>query len=104
MYRLMKVKSIAECSKGRKHSAILQYFQPLLNYHLSLRYLFCLFLSGRFTQVLLYVMYLRGPSECAWQLLDFTEDEECSCLAVEFLTCDRRVSCLSLIGGTVLCP
>ena len=29
----MQVKSIAECSKG----SILQYFQPLLSYHLSLR-------------------------------------------------------------------
>ena len=42
--------SIAEYSKG----SILQYFWPSLSYHLSLRYLFCLFLSGRFTQVLLY--------------------------------------------------
>ena len=48
-YRLMQVKSIAECSKG----SILQYFRPSLSYHLSLRSLFCLFLSGRFTQVLL---------------------------------------------------
>ena len=40
----MQVKSIAECSKG----SILQYFQPLLSYHLSLRHLFCLFLSGTF--------------------------------------------------------
>ena len=47
---LMQVKSIAECSKG----SILQYFRPSLSYHLSLRSLFCLFLSGRFTQVLLY--------------------------------------------------
>ena len=47
-YRLMQVKSIAECS------SILQYFRPLLSYHLSLRPLFCLFLSGRFTQILLY--------------------------------------------------
>ena len=36
-----------------EHSAILltfilQYFQPSLSYHLSLRPLFCLFLSGRF--------------------------------------------------------
>ena len=46
-----EVKSIAECSKG----SILQYFQPTLSYHLSLRSLFCLFLNGRFTQVLLYV-------------------------------------------------
>ena len=49
-YRLVHVKSIAKCSKG----AILQYFRTSLSYHLSLRSLFCLFLSGRFTQVLLY--------------------------------------------------
>ena len=49
-YRLMQVKSISECSKG----SILQYFWPSLSYHLSLRFLFCLFLSGCFTQVLLY--------------------------------------------------
>ena len=35
-YSLMQVKSIAECSKG----SILQYFQPALSYHLSLRSLF----------------------------------------------------------------
>ena len=52
-YRLMQVKSIAECSKG----SILQYFQPSLSYHLSLRSLFCLFSSGRFTQVLLYELF-----------------------------------------------
>ena len=50
-YRLMLVKSIAECSKG----SILQYFRPSLSYHLPLRSLFCLFLSGRLRQVLLYV-------------------------------------------------
>ena len=49
-YLLMQVKSIAECSKW----SILQYFRPSLSYHLSLRSFFCLFLSGRFTQVLLY--------------------------------------------------
>ena len=32
-YRLMQVKSIAECSKG----SILQYFRPSLGYHLSFR-------------------------------------------------------------------
>ena len=46
----MQVKSIAECSKG----SILQYFRPSLSYRLSLRSLFCLFLSDRFRQVLLY--------------------------------------------------
>ena len=51
-YRLMQVKSIAECSKG----SILQYFLPSLSYHLSLRSLFCLFLIGRLRQVLLYVV------------------------------------------------
>ena len=50
-YHLMQAESIAECSKG----SILQYFQPSLSSHLSLRSLFCLFLSGHFTQVLLYV-------------------------------------------------
>ena len=48
----MQVKSNAECSKG----SILQYFRPSLIYHLSLRSLFCLFLSGCFTQVLLYIV------------------------------------------------
>ena len=50
--------SIAECSKG----SILQYFLPSLSYNLSLRSLFCLFSSGRFSQVLLYLIieqYLR---------------------------------------------
>ena len=48
-YHLMQVKSIAECSKG----SILQYFWLSLSYHLSLRSLFYLFLSGRLRQVLL---------------------------------------------------
>ena len=46
-YHLMQVKIIAECSKG----SILQYFRPSLSYHLSLKSLFCLFLSGRLRQV-----------------------------------------------------
>ena len=44
-YRLMQVKGIEECANG----CILQYFRPLLSYHLSLRSMFCLFLSGRYT-------------------------------------------------------
>ena len=51
-YRLMQVKSIVECSKG----SIMQYFWPSLSYQLSLRPIFCLILSGRFTQVLLYAL------------------------------------------------
>ena len=34
--------------------SLLQYFKHALSYHLSLRPLFCLFLSGRLRQVLLY--------------------------------------------------
>ena len=49
-YRLMQVKSIAECSKG----SILQYFRPPLSYHLPLRPLLCLSLSDRLRQGLLY--------------------------------------------------
>ena len=49
-YRLMQVKGIAECSTG----SIMQYFRPSLSYQLSLISLFCLFLSGRLGQVLLY--------------------------------------------------
>ena len=48
----MQVKSIAEC--------ILQYFWPALSYHLPLRTLFCLFLSGRLRQVLLYTYISSG--------------------------------------------
>ena len=32
----------------------MQYFGPSFSYHLSLRSLFCIFLSGHFTQALLY--------------------------------------------------
>ena len=48
--RLMQVKSIAECSKG----SILQYCRSSLSYHLSLRSLICLFLSGRLRHGLRY--------------------------------------------------
>ena len=48
LYGLMQFKSIAECFKW----SILQYFRPSLSYHLSLRYLFSLFLSGCFIKVL----------------------------------------------------
>ena len=43
-YRLMQVKSIAECFT----ESILQYFQPSLSYQLSLRSLFCLFFEWPF--------------------------------------------------------
>ena len=50
----MQVKSIAVCT------SILQYFRPSLSFHLSLRSLFCLILSGRFTKVLLYLFLRRS--------------------------------------------
>ena len=54
-YRLMQVKSIAEC--------FLQYFRPSSGYHLSLRSLFCQVLSGHLRQVLLYVFWVTCLSE-----------------------------------------
>ena len=60
-YRLMQVKSIAECSKR----SILQYFWPSLSYHLSLRSLFCLFLSGCLGQVLLQFLFRYIVSVCS---------------------------------------
>ena len=56
-YRLKQVKSFAECSKV----SILQYCRPSFGYHLSLRSLFCLILSGRLRHVLLYVATYCGP-------------------------------------------
>ena len=49
-YRLMLVKSIAECSQ----ESILHTLNPHLSNRLSLRPVFCLFLCGRIRQVLLY--------------------------------------------------
>ena len=58
----MQVKSIAERSKG----SILQKFRPSLSYHMSLRSLFSLFVSGRLRQVLLYC-----PPFLSLQLMSF---------------------------------
>ena len=74
-YRLIQVKSIAECSNG----SILQYIRPSLSYHLSLRSLFCLFLSDRFTQVLLYSFYGFGFNAASALLLGkLTRDDMCT--------------------------
>ena len=81
----MQVKSIAECSPW----SILQYFRPLLSYHLSLTPLFFVFLSGRLRQVLLYNNYLYGwiqktPSGGgvlrAFFLLDFFSQYDKGCI------------------------
>ena len=52
-YRLMQVKSIAECSKG----SILKYFRPPLSYRLSLRPLFCLCLIAVLHRIYCNVMF-----------------------------------------------
>ena len=62
----MQVKSVAECFNNYKGS-ILQYFRPSLSYHLSLRSLFCLFLSGRFTRA--FSLYLLLCEERYFQIL-----------------------------------
>ena len=49
-FHLMQVKRTAECSKR----AFCNTFDLHISYHLSLRPLFCLVLSGRLRQVLLY--------------------------------------------------
>ena len=36
---------------GQKKGSILQYFRPALSYHMALRPLFCLFLSGSLRQI-----------------------------------------------------
>ena len=69
-YRLIQVKSIAECSPW----SILQYFQPSLSYHLPLRPLFCLFLSGRLRQVLLCTFNFRVQGYSQY-LVKHTEQE-----------------------------
>ena len=78
-YCLNQVKNIAECSKGR----FLQYFWPTLSYQLSLRPLFCLSLSGRFTQVLLYV-----PKSHKLALFDFLLFSEIiiGCYGIKYFT------------------
>ena len=48
---LMKVESIAECSKG----SILQYFLPSFSENRSWKPILVFFLSGRLRQVLLYL-------------------------------------------------
>ena len=42
-------------SKVLQNGPILQYFRYLLSHLLSFRFLLCIFLSGHFTQVLLYI-------------------------------------------------
>ena len=68
-YRLVQVRSIAECSKG----SILQYFRPSLSYHLSLRSLFSLFWSDPFTGFTVFPQVRRVLLPV---YLDFMEEED----------------------------
>ena len=65
-YRLMPVKSIAECSKG----SILQYFRPSLSYLLLLRSFVLSFLSGCLRHVLLYWLSTVTCSFCFVEFVD----------------------------------
>ena len=78
---------------GQKYckGSILQCFRPALSYHLSLRSLFCLFSSGRFTTVLLYSKASNKFSIC-WRMNiyinatgDFLRHENVSREASDFM-------------------
>ena len=62
---------------GQKYCRM-QYFQPSLSYHPSLRALFCLFLSGHFRQVLLYILIVTTVFICL--LKSDTKQHKCRSL------------------------
>ena len=72
----MQVRSIAECSIG----SIPQYFWPSLSYNLSLRPLFCLFLSGLFTQILLYFLGAQKNLLLRGKNYNLPKLDTCNCL------------------------
>ena len=66
---------------GRKYcrmlqESILQYFLPLLSYHLSLRPLFCVFLSDRLRRVLLYTHALLFKLFKLVHTLEFCNEDD----------------------------
>ena len=105
-YRLMQDKSIAGCSKG----SILQYVRPSLSYHLSLRSLFCLFLSDRFTHVLLcYYFEQNGKYVNPVNTIDLKKGLVKQCMETGFFTlrpiwprCDK--TCLRVSDKARLKP
>ena len=83
-YRLMRVKSIAECSKG----SILQYFWPALSYHLLFRSLFFVFfewlLKICFTVLTTYMYFLFcGVFLLKWDFFTTKKDESTGSTALE---------------------
>ena len=78
----MKVKRIEECSKGN----ILQCVRPSLSYHLSLRSLFCLILSGRLRQGSLYSI-MRYFTKVCTVCLDKSDLQRKNNIPLEIITC-----------------
>ena len=74
-YRLMQVKSIAECSPW----SILQYFRPSLSYHLSLRSLICLLKTG-LAVYLQKSLILRENKNVSDGCKDRQMNEQCVCV------------------------
>ena len=72
-YRLMQVKSIAECPKGSKGS-ILQCFRPSLSYNLSLRFFVLSFFERLLKTGLLYYSLTSLSST-----ISFLKNEDFSC-------------------------
>ena len=108
---------LREHSEKREHFAILltlgsilQYFQPSLRYHLSLRPLFCLFLSGCFTQV--FISFFCKPagqqSNVQTSLHTFTRAFAANIhtmvaynkpLDSDFVTCASCIFCNNFVSG-----
>ena len=65
---------------------ILQYFRPSLSYHLSLSPLFCLFLSGRLGQVLLFIESNISDSVLVNCLKSLRERSKMLSIALHFIT------------------
>ena len=89
--------------------SILQYVWPSLTYHLSLRSLFCLFLSGRLRQVLLYWKPLNRYFDKQWRSWWNTKICNISLGSELFAKTEvhlrtRADICLNLKSGIILNP
>ena len=63
----------------------------LISYHLSLRSLFCLFLNGSFTQVLLYLVSCAIINTCStlhyiWNMTQLT------CISLDMMLSNKRIT------------
>ena len=73
----------------------MQYFRPSFSYHLSLRSLFCLFLSGRLHRFLLYLC--SYPNQL-FLLLDLIHYQDLTFLTVYMYVGIRHPSFNTLVG------